>query len=261
MMAKEALVRYAWKLRLSTRFGLLLVLNFVFPPRCLLCGVVLASDGPNRSFCPVCLGQLQLDSGPVCRRCGTAFRSRAGADHLCGRCLQHPRAFQRARSLGPYAGLLRKAIQALKYDRDRLLVRPLGTLLARRGAGLLGGTDYDCIMPVPLHAARLRQRGFNQALALARRVGKLWQVPVEAETLIKARQTKPQTMLPLVERQRNVRSAFACTRRLHGAKVLLVDDVYTSGSTAHECARVLRRNGAGQVDVLTLARTLAVRPQ
>jgi ComF family protein len=128
-------------------------------------------------------------------------------------------------------------------------------LLAQRGPGLLGRRAYECIMPVPLHTARLRQRGFNQSLVLARCVGRAWQIPVAAEVLIKLRPTQPQTLLPLAQRRRNVRGAFACSGRLRYTRVLLVDDVYTSGSTAHECARVLKRHGVEQVDVLTLART------
>jgi ComF family protein len=164
-------------------------------------------------------------------------------------------AYDTARAAGTYDGALKQAIHLLKYNSRSLLAVPLGDVLARRGRELLD-SGYDVIMPVPLHARRIRQRGFNQSLALARRVGRLWGVPVAAEGLARTRWTGPQTMLPERQRLLNVRDAFRCDQTTAEKRVLLVDDVYTSGSTVNECAKVLKRNGARRVDVLTLARTL-----
>ncbi len=168
-----------------------------------------------------------------------------------------PPFFDRARAVGAYDGSLRTAIHRFKYDNRSLLAEPLGALLAESGRQILQRERYDIIMPVPLHERRVRQRGFNQSLFLARQVGERWGIALEAEGLKRSRWTDPQTMLPEKVRLKNVRGAF--TYRGPGVmykEVLLIDDVYTSGSTVNECAKVLKKQGAGIVDVLTLARTL-----
>lgn len=121
--------------------------------------------------------------------------------------------------------------------------------------------DYnpDIILPVPLHPKRLRWRGFNQALVLARVIGRRWQIPVDPFILVRSRETPPQTQLSEKERRKNVRGAFSLNSRktVKGRIILLVDDVYTSGATVNECSRVLRRAGAKEVYVLTLARAVS----
>ena len=229
--------------------------DFFFPPRCLLCRNFLIA--PHETyFCSPCSEALPLISGPLCPRCGMPFVSPEGADHLCSRCIGKDPAFDTARAVGIYAGALRQAIHLFKYNSRSLLAAPLGIVLAEQGRGLLEH-EHDVIMPVPLHARRIRQRGFNQSLVLARQVGKLWGVAVAAEGLERTRWTDPQTMLHERQRLRNVRDAFSCrTTAVEKKSILLVDDVYTSGSTVNECAKVLKRSGARRVDVLTLARTL-----
>jgi ComF family protein len=229
--------------------------DFFFPPLCLLCREFLT--GPHETcFCTSCSEAFPFIRGPLCPRCGIPFVSREGADHLCSSCMIKDPAYDTARAVGVYDGTLKQAIHQFKYNNRSLLAAPLGELLARHGRELLAG-GYDVILPVPLHARRIRQRGFNQSLALARRVGSLWGVAVAAEGLARTRWTDPQTMLPERQRLRNVRGAFSCDAAAAAKKrVLVVDDVYTSGSTVNECAKVLKRNGARHVDVLTLARTL-----
>jgi ComF family protein len=230
------------------------VADFFFPPLCLLCRKFLTAPLETH-FCSSCSAALPLIQGPLCPRCGIPFVSQEGADHFCGGCMENAPAFDAARSIGVYAGALRKAIHLLKYTSRPLLAAPLGMLLAQQGRQLLD-QDHDLIIPVPLHARRVRQRGFNQSLALAREVGKRWGIAVAAEGMERARWTDPQTMLHERQRQRNVRDAFRCTTIVEMKKILLIDDVYTSGSTANECAKVLKRNGARRITVLTLARTL-----
>lgn len=230
------------------------VADFFFPPLCLLCREFLTAP-QETYFCAACSAAFPLIRGPLCPRCGIPFVSQEGADHLCGRCMENAPAFDAARATGVYAGPLRQAIHLLKYTSRPLLAAPLGMLLAQQGRGLLD-QEHDLIMPVPLHKRRVRQRGFNQSLALAREVGKRWGIAVAAEGLERVRWTDPQTMLHERQRLRNVRDAFRCTAAVEKKKILLIDDVYTSGSTANECAKVLKRNGARRVAVLTLARTL-----
>ena len=136
--------------------------------------------------------------------------------------------------------------------------KPLGQLMARGCREFLGGLDADLIVPVPLHRRRLRWRGFNQSLVLARQIGRGYAIPVDPFVLRREHETAPQTQLDEDARRRNVRGAFALNpnRSVDGKSVLLVDDVYTSGATVNECSRTLKKNGAKQVFVVTLARAV-----
>ncbi len=231
------------------------IISFVFPPHCLLCGAC-TSGSANMYFCNRCLNALPIHKGPICYTCGISFTSQEGADHLCSSCLQRSHFYGKARALGPYKDLLKKAIQDFKYRNKTILAVALGRLLADAGAVVLDKAAYEFIVPIPLHPMRVRQRGFNQSLMLARQIGKLWDIPVGAEALVRNRWTRPQTVLPLAERHRNIKGAFSCTiSGLNGKNILLIDDVYTSGATVNECARILKKQGAREVDVLTLART------
>ena len=169
----------------------------------------------------------------------------------------HPPRFDRARSLGAYAGALRDAVCALKFSRRTMVARTLGGWLARYGPGLLGTRQYDCMLPVPLHVDRLRQRGFNQAVLLARQVSRALGIELDRRSLQRIHPTPPQARLAARFRAGNVRKAFVVsTPRIAGQRVLLIDDVYTSGATADACAATLKRAGATVVDVLTVARAV-----
>jgi ComF family protein len=181
----------------------------------------------------------------------------------CSRCRQADRPVVSARAIGPYEGRLRDIIHAFKYDKRRTLGRPLGALLRETGWPLLDGAD--AVVPVPLHRSRRHQRGFNQAEALAERLG----VRV-VRALRRRRRTRPQVELPAEERHRNVAGAFSLAwryrrpwrrsgggnrpRPLEGWTIVLVDDVSTTGATLEACARVLLAAGAREVRALTLAR-------
>ncbi|MCX8044415.1 MAG: ComF family protein [Desulfobacterota bacterium] len=230
-------------------------IDFLFPPRCILCGAGIASSRLE-ALCSHCAGYFTGPVSPMCPRCGMTFPSREGADHVCSRCLQQDVFFDAARALARYEGAVRMMIHRLKYRGQTILAKPLGTVMADHGRYLLPADGYKCIVPVPLHSTRLRERGYNQSVLLARCIGRRWKVPVEYRGLRKIRSTVPQAMLPVKDRVKNVRGVFCWTgASLQGAHVLLVDDVMTSGSTVDECARVLKRSGALRVDVLTLART------
>jgi ComF family protein len=153
--------------------------------------------------------------------------------------------------------LVRDAIHAFKFGGRRGLAEPLGDLLAGLGLSALPGAAPDFLVPVPLHRRRERERGYNQALLVARRLERAWGVPVAADVLVRLTATAPQTHLDAPARRRNVRKAFSVRRpeAIAGRHVVLVDDVLTTGATAGECARVLTRAGASAVGVLTIART------
>jgi len=249
----------------------------MFPARCLQCrrlmpvvaGDTLAVEPAKENwsllrpyFCSDCLVALTPVESPFCPCCGAMFKSRAGIDHLCGRCLKQAPLFRKARAAFEYDRSLIDVIHCFKYKEKTRLAGPLGSVLWRTFCRHWAGETIDLILPVPLHPQRLRRRGFNQSELLLRE----WKKyplssdgpPIVSNVLVRVRMTAPQAGLDRREREFNIRGAFAVQRpeRLGGRHVLLVDDVITTGATAGECARVLLTNGAARVDVLTLARVL-----
>jgi ComF family protein len=150
-------------------------------------------------------------------------------------------------------------VHQFKYGRKVSLGKPLGRLMARGSGGFLGECAVDTVLPVPLHPKRLRWRGFNQSVLLAKEVSRVFNIPMDPFTLYRTRETAPQTQLDEEERKKNVRGAFSLRPEnpVKGKRLLLVDDVYTSGATVNECSRVLKRAEAREVFVLTLARTVS----
>ena len=231
------------------------VLSVVLAPACAACGEPL--EHPTRGpVCFVCWHSILPLTPPLCDSCGDPLPSwRVISVPLarCPRCRRTRPAVDRGRAIGSYEGALRAIVHALKYEGRRSLARPLADLMRERGADVLSGSD--CLVPVPLHPARRRTRGFNQALDLARHLGR----PVR-KALRRIRATPTQTGLPAAQRHRNVRDAFALAPRtpsLSGATVVLVDDVSTTGATLEACARVLKAAGAREVRALLAARVVA----
>lgn len=232
------------------------VLSVLLAPSCAACGRLL--EEPTRGpVCVPCWRAVPFITPPVCDVCGdplAGWRTAAVERERCARCRRAPRAIDRGRAVGVYDGSLRAIVHALKYDGRRSLARPLATLMCRQSAGLLEGAT--CAVPVPLHARRRRERGFNQAADLARHLG----LPV-AHALRRCRATPTQTSLPAAQRHRNVRDAFVLTalgRQLARATIVLVDDVSTTGATLDACARALKEGGVAEVRALTVARAVSL---
>lgn len=232
------------------------LLAVVVSPACAACGTLLERplDGP---VCEQCWQSILPLTPPLCHRCGDplpTWRAVSTMCEICPRCRRGSRFVDRACAVGEYDGALRAIVHALKYERRRTLARPLGELMRMRGADLLDGVAFA--VPVPLHASRRRQRGFNQAADLAGYLG----CPI-VHGLERVRATPTQTSLPASQRHRNVRNAFSATRKanaLRGAVVLLVDDVSTTGATLEACARALKAADVREVRALTAARVVAV---
>jgi len=245
----------------DARFGWLL--DWLYPPRCRFCREsILGHD--DDCFCPRCRERIRLAGHPLCTQCGQPFLDTGGDDHLCGKCIVRRPDFARARAWACYPTEesedhpLRVVVQRFKYGRKVSLGKPLGRLMAAGCRECFRDCALDVIIPVPLHPKRLRWRGFNQSVILAREVGRLWGLPMDTSILLRSRETPPQTQLSEEERKRNVRRAFSLNpvKSVEGKTLLLVDDVYTSGATVNECSRALMRGGAREVHVLTLARTV-----
>nr|WP_220096320.1 ComF family protein [Dissulfurirhabdus thermomarina] len=234
------------------RRGAALLRDLVFPPRCAACDRPLAPGGADR-LCGACRSEVRAVTPPCCTACGEPFHGPPGTGHLCGRCLRQPPPFAAARASFRYEGPVRVLLQRFKYRDDGHAFRALCELA--RAAPAPDLPPPDLLVPVPLHPARLRERGFNQALRLSRRL--FPGVPAAPGLLRRVRPTPPQARLPLDERRRNVRGAFAAAGPPPGdGRILLVDDVMTTGATLAECARVLRRAGAGEVYAYAAARAV-----
>lgn len=238
--------------------------NTFFPAECRLCGDPLTNLS-RLPCCGQCLQQVRGFDCVQCQICGELLISRHAAlqaEPVCGLCQKARPAFERAVSCGPYDGKLRELIHLLKYEQVRSAARPIGERLAQAVMELREETgDGVVVIPVPLHRRRQGFRGFNQAhdiaAALVRSCRKRgWELQLLSDGMKRLRATTSQTGLTRHQRRENVRGAFAVERPQHvrGRNVLLVDDVLTTGTTAQECAKVLRRAGAEAVWVATAAR-------
>lgn len=228
----------------------------LFPSLCRVCGGLLEKTG-ERVVCRSCLDSLTPRRSGFCLSCGDFFDGVA-EPHLCLGCLTSRPPYALHRSCAVYEGTLREIILLLKYRGYRVLGRDL----ARFALKAVGQDEdlwwgLDAIIPVPLHPKRKKERGFNQAEVIARELGRAKGLPVLSRALRRVRNIPAQTSLEAHARKRNVSGAFAVRRPavLRARVVLLVDDVYTTGSTVKECCRTLRRAGVRSVRVLTLART------
>lgn len=260
-------------------------LDAVFPSRCIVCGIFFTCDNERHFFriektelialsfknvmegflCSSCMQNYVEVKSPKCSACGFMFRSREGKDHICGACIKRPAKFGKARAYGLYDGALRKSIHHLKYHQKPYLAEPLGLLLFSAFIRNWDPGKVDIIIPVPLHNRRIKKRGFNQAFQLIRKWPE-WSITmgldhvidnIDPDVLCRKKRTKSQVGMGKEERMKNMRGVFevAYPPKIEGKKVLLIDDVLTTGATVNECARLLEKKGAQSVDVLTLAHT------
>lgn len=244
------------------RHWLIAALDLFFPPLCPLCRRRL-DEGRRDPLCGSCWERLPRLAPPYCACCGRPFYTFEAADPLsmaraglCESCRRRPPPFAYARAATLYREGVREALHAFKFGRKTGLARPLGDLLAEAGQTLLPDRAVDCLVPVPLHPAREAERGFNQSLLLAQRLARNWRLPLAVGVLRRVRVTRPQSELSVEERRANVSGAFVLRRpaSVAGRRVLLIDDIFTTGATAVECCRVLTVGGAKAVGVLTVAR-------
>jgi len=225
------------------------LIDLLFPPRCAGCGA------RGALFCARCVAGVAWMRPPICARCGDAVPGGPGAIACCEACRRAPPAFVVARSLAAYEGSLRQAIHALKYRQHRAVAESLGALLAR-SVPAEAAAGVTAVVPVPLHRVRQATRGFNQSALLARPVAGALGVPLVTDAIRRLHHETPQATLGAAARRRNVLAAFEPGRQPVSGRVLLIDDVFSTGSTADACARALLACGADGVAVLTLARAV-----
>ena len=231
-------------------------LDFIFPPLCHVCRSFIPNAAPLH-ICSSCCERMTQITSPLCVVCGLPFIG-CGTDHVCGACLTVRHHFDAARAALVYDGASRDLIHAFKYHNKTHLRRPLALLTVGMLSEFVGVRMPDLIVPVPLHRKRLRSRGFNQAVLLGELFSAHWKIPLDRHNLRRNRWTEPQVNLSAGDRRVNVKGAFTLQNpdRVDGRRVLLVDDVYTTGSTVDECALVLKNAGVTAVTVVTVARAL-----
>ncbi len=269
-------------------------IDALFPVKCLVCDCFFEAAGPcpgpyasgrhsggcnpldhggvsiERLFSPLvcagCAGEITAVNGPICLSCGIMFKSSEGDNRFCGNCITAPKYFKTARASAVYDQAMIHLIHCFKYNAKIQLANPFSALLLSALKRYWDADSFDAIMPVPLSANRMRQRGFNQAYLLICNWKKtadqlrmdLPGARISKDVLIRNRTSLPQTGLGRKARMQNIKNVFSVRQGadIKEKRILLVDDVYTTGATVNECARELMHSGARSVDVLTLARAM-----
>jgi len=227
------------------------LLNYLFHSRCLLCEKPLHDMSP---LCPECFEELKFGTEKRCVKCGQVMSSSL-VDPSCADCRNRHYPYHEIRILGTYAGSLQKLVQGLKFRERHSVSAVLADCLVR-----FVDPSYflvDCMVPVPLHRSRLKERGYNQSRLVLDRIGRYLRVPVLADALVRHKNTKPQSRLRAEERRENVRDAFRPGRQaklMSGKKILLFDDVMTTGNTLNEACETLKKCGPSSVKILAIAR-------
>ena len=244
----------SWRARLTAMRSHLL--DLIYPPNCMACQT--PTSAPH-TLCPRCWNQARFIERPYCERLGTPFAVDLGEGLLSPKALSDPPVFNRARAVMRFEdGPARQLIHQLKYNDHMDMADPMGLWMTRSGADLL--KDADVLIPIPLHRLRLAARRFNQSALLARVISRQSGVSYDADALIRIKATTPQIGLSRQARADNVQGAFALSpegeMRILNKKIILIDDVLTTGSTINAAARTLLRAGAQNVDVLVFARVV-----
>jgi ComF family protein len=231
------------------------VSDIIFPPQCLACAEII-NQPANQVFCSTCLEKIDFITANFCPICGLPFLVSPAGTHVCGNCLGNKPYFTRARAVAGFETVIMDAIHKFKYGRNVSTGHCLGLFMADFAFPDFNFSEYSLLIPVPLHVKKLRDRGFNQSLLLAKEMGKKYNLPVNFSLLKRNKFTLTQTGLNKAEREQNIKGAFAVTNRekVRGENIILIDDVYTTGATINECAKMLLKAGAQKVSVLTLSR-------
>lgn len=239
----------------TLRRGGRVMLDLIVPPICASCRLPVAEQS---GLCAACWSKLSLIERPYCERLGIPFAYDLGPGALSAEAIADPPPYDRARAVARYDDIARRLVHALKYRNRQETAILMGRMMARAGREVLA--DADLVVPVPLHRTRLLLRGFNQSAALATVIAKEANRPLALDALARVRATRHQVGLSASERESNVRGAFRvrpeAAIEITGRRLVLVDDVFTSGATVTAAVRALKRAGASAVDVLVFARVV-----
>lgn len=228
-------------------------IDLLFPRRCPVCGDIV--DFSGILICPECMEKLSPVKNPICKKCGKELIS--DQQEYCFDCTRHPKSFDAGRALLNYNEAAQHSVAAVKYKNRREYLDFYAGAMARRFWETVSRWQPQMLVPVPVHPSRRRSRGFNQAEELAKHLSDAWGIPMETRMLLRMRKTRPQHDLGPAERLKNLQQAFAVhPQRIADAgcpeTVLLIDDIYTTGSTIEACTRVLKAAGVQKVYFLTI---------
>ena len=236
------------------------LLSNLFPSRCILCSKTIGATAVNVNIeiCEACYNALPFNNS-CCVRCALPLAEDVSEDTLCGRCIQQLPEYHYAHSIFRYEGDIVELVHRLKFSEKITYAHSIGEILfsAFKADEILRVEMPDCILPVPLHPARLRQRGFNQSIEIARVLSNEYDIPIVSNAVVRQRSTISQTGLKARERQKNIRGAFSIVDELRDKHVLIIDDVVTTGSTVNELTKLLKKNHVERVGVLSVARASA----
>lgn len=234
------------------------LLALFYPEICQICNAERATCAESYvcGGCRAGRDGIRMVEAPFCDCCGLPFQGEIEVRFECANCREQELHFRHARAAVEFSGVVKEAIHRYKYNHASWFEPLLSELLIGRAQQELRAEDWDLIVPIPLHWAKLRGRTFNQAARLARRLSGLTGIPMNTRLLKRTQPTQTQTRLTRAERTENVKRAFAYRgrERIDGARIVLVDDVLTTGATASACAKLLKQKGAAVVDVWTVAR-------
>jgi ComF family protein len=222
------------------------MLKTIFKPHCLLCA---AYDGQTYGLCNICDQNLPRHLAPQCSQCALISDGQ-----LCGNCLNAAPEFDATHTLFTYTYPLDALLQQYKYNDMLHLAQVFAAIFQDQKR--INKSNIDLIIPMPMHALRLRERGFNQALEIARSLAKNLQLPLDYQSCLRTKLTPPQASLPLKDRVKNIREVFECRTSMQGLNVAIVDDVMTTGASLNELAKTLKKAGAARVECWVIARTL-----
>ncbi len=227
----------------------------LLPPHCPLCSKPLQAkpDGSIATLCNTCKAQCQSHAPSRCPRCDEPYQAASIAAHQCSQCLKTPPPFEWIKTAGIYTEVMAQAMNQFKYHGHPTLAKPLAQCILDQLSSDITAYQPDLIIPVPLHRNRLRERGYNQSLLLARLVGKALDIDVLAQAMIRTRPTSPQSLLNASKRHKNLHGAFKINHTLPPQRVILVDDIVTTTSTARVCSELLSHHGH-TVAVIALGR-------
>lgn len=234
------------------------VMNLLLPPRCISCGELVNDVG---SLCGKCWAEIDFINEPLCISCGYPLEPTAGKNSICGHCIMEEPPYKAGRSVFCYNDKSKSLILDFKYSDKIQSAKRYATWMLNSAKDLIEDSDY--IVPVPLHWRRLVERRYNQAAIISNEIAKISGKKVLSQGLIRKKYTPPQVSLTRKQRLKNVKGAFAVNPRLaeriKGKKLVLVDDVMTTGATINECVEILNKAGAAAVFVVTLGRTVEGR--
>lgn len=219
--------------------------------RCLLCA---SHDSEDVGLCNACLNSLPWHNTPQCPQCGLSTQI---VHATCSRCLSSPPDFDATHALFSYNFPIDRMLQHYKYKNSLHLADTFASLLHRKRFSKYSTQNHiDLIIPMPMHPARLKERGFNQALEIAKLLSKDMQIKLDYTSCQRSKYTPPQASLPLKERVKNIHGVFHCQQNLQGLKIAIVDDVMTTGASLNEVSKTLKQAGSDHVECWAIARTL-----